>query len=88
MKIVVKTATEARKEFFDLINAAKYGGQETVVTKNGKKVARIIPEESKERDWEKYKRVVEAAGGIFADEDVKQIRQARIDSRKNRYPEW
>lgn len=88
MNIVTKTATEARNEFFDLIAAAKYGGQVTVVTKNGKPAVRIVPEEKQKVDWKEFRKVMKAAGGIFTDEDVRIIRKARIDSRKSRFPEW
>lgn len=43
MKHVTKTATQARQEFFDLINAAYYKGQITYITKRGKVVAMITP---------------------------------------------
>ena len=89
MKTVTKTATEARNEFFDLILAAKYGGQVTIVTKNGNVAAQISPPNPiKKPDWKKINEAMKALGGTFTDEDVKIIRKARIDSRKNRYPDW
>ena len=43
MKIFTHTSTQARNNFFDLMNAAKYAGQTTIITKNGKPVAKITP---------------------------------------------
>ena len=88
MSTVTKTATQARVEFFDLIAAAKYGNQVTHITKNGKPVAKIIADKKPKFDWNKFLKALEACKGIFTEEDAKQIKQVRIDSYKNRYPEW
>lgn len=89
MKTIIKTATEARNDFFNLILAAKYGNQITIVTKNGQPAAHIQPpHNTKRKNWGKIKAALKAAGGIFTDEDVRQIRQMRIDSRKSKYPDW
>lgn len=89
MQINTRTATQARIEFFDLINAAKYSGQVTHILKNGKLAAKITPIKPKKKfNWAEFKTAMENAVGIFDDEDVKQIKQVRIDSYKNKYPEW
>ena len=89
MKVVIKTATEARNEFFKLINAAFYGGTVTVVKKSGEEVARIIPAKSKNFDWDAYVKDVELMGGDLADyaEDGKRKKarkawKERIEKRK------
>lgn len=89
MKVVTKTATEARNQFFDLIAAARYAGQVTVVVKNGTRTARIVPDEpTKQVDWKVLNAAMKATRGIFTTEDARIIRKARIDSRKSRFPEW
>lgn len=79
MKIVYKTATEARNEFFDLINAAKHAGQITVITKNGKTAARITPEIQTDAQRVSIDQLLNETAGIFTDEDVKDIKKFRRD---------
>lgn len=88
MPTVTKTATQARIEFFDLINAAKYNNQETKITKHGRSVAKITADVKPEFDWPAFKKALKACRGIFTEKDVAQIKQARIDSYQNRFPEW
>ena len=85
MRPIVKTATEARREFFDLVNAAMYGGQVTWITKGKRQAAKIVPIDEKKIDWIKYKKAIEAAGGIFSDEDVKDVQKVKkeINERLN-----
>lgn len=47
MKKLTLSATDARNEFFRLINAVYYGGQVTIIEKNGEEVAKIVPTEKK-----------------------------------------
>lgn len=73
------TATQARTEFFDLINAAKHGGQTTIITKNGKIAAKIVPEvtvdlETKQKET---KKLLASLGGIFTNEDVQASQEFR-----------
>ena len=77
MKVVVRTATEARREFFDLVNAAMYGGQITWITKGKRKATKIVPVDEKKINWVKYKRSIAAAGGIFTGDDVKDVQNVR-----------
>jgi prevent-host-death family protein len=39
------TIVDARKEFADLVNRARYGKETTVVTKHGKDMAAVVPME-------------------------------------------
>ena len=88
-KVVIKTATEARREFFDLLAAAKYGGQITAVSKNGKRMARIVTDvEEKKIDWKEYRKVLASVRGMFTDEDVRAIEKVRKDSKISRFPDW
>ncbi|OGV96358.1 hypothetical protein A2W24_04465 [Microgenomates group bacterium RBG_16_45_19] len=88
MEIVTKTATQARAEFFDLIAAAKYSGQTTKITKNGKAIAKIVADTSPAFNWVAFKKALEDCKAIFTKEDETQIKQVRLDSYKNKYPEW
>ena len=87
-KVVVKTATEARNEFFDLLAAAKYGGQITIVTKNGQEAGQIGPRETKKKfDWKAYDKAVKGFVGLITDEDVEDMKRARKGF-KSRFPTW
>ena len=55
-------ATEARQNFFDLLAAAKNKKQVTKIKLNGLIVAKIVPEEEKKFDWDKYEK--EAAKAV------------------------
>lgn len=79
MKTVVKTASEARIEFFDLINAAKHGGQVTVITKNGKVAAKIVPNAMPNPSQLSIDQLLKKTAGIFTDEDVKAAKAIRSD---------
>lgn len=39
------TTTEARKQLAELVNMAAYGHVTTVITRDGRRLARIVPEE-------------------------------------------
>ncbi|MBU1071058.1 type II toxin-antitoxin system prevent-host-death family antitoxin [Patescibacteria group bacterium] len=77
MRAVVRTATEARREFFDLVNAAMYGGQVTWITKGKRKAAKIMPIEEKKIDWVKYKKDMRGVVGLFNNEDFKTMKRVR-----------
>ena len=66
-KVVVKTATEARNEFFDLIAAAKYGGQVTVVTVRGKVAALITPVEEERVNWQEIREAINRWNSVKRD---------------------
>ncbi len=49
------TTTEARKNLPELVNLAAYGHVTTVITRDGKRLARIVPEEDAwvySADWQ------------------------------------
>ena len=76
MKVVYKSATQARKEFFALIQAAVQHGQETVVTQRGKPVVRIKADEPKQIDWKEYDRVVKELRALLTEEDYRAMQKA------------
>lgn len=78
MRTVVRTATEARTEFFDLINAAKHGGQITLITKNGKVAAKIVPEMTADSPLS-LDRVLKQTAGLFTKADQKATQEFRND---------
>lgn len=88
MKIVTMSATLARKNFFDLINAAHYNGQVTVITKNGEEVARIAPQEQKKFDWKAHKAKLQQMTPFLTDDDVAEYKLIREELNKPRFPEW
>jgi prevent-host-death family protein len=71
------TTTEARKHLPDLVNMAAYGHVTTVLTRDGRRLARIVPEEDAwvySPAWQEKLREAEgdlAAGRVqrFADDD-------------------
>lgn len=87
-KTQTMTATTARKQFFELLDAAYYQGLETILTKNGKKVARIVPIEEEGVDWDAYLKKIKNFKPFLTDEDVKEIEDARKSFNKPRFPDW
>ena len=79
-----RSITQARDEFFALVNAAMYHQQTTIVTKQGKAAAKIVPADEQPFDWNEYWKVVKSTRGVFTKDDVKQIKAARENS-KARY---
>jgi prevent-host-death family protein len=87
MKTVIKTATEARNEFFELIAAAKHAGQETIVVKNGKKVARIMPIRRNKFDLSAYLKNIEELRKCLTEEDFKAMAKVRKEFDR-KIPGW
>lgn len=81
------TATQARNQFFDLINSAYYAGQVTEVMKNGRVVARVVPVEAAPFDWKAYRAELKKVVGMFTEADYKAMANAR-ESFKSRFPSW
>ncbi len=77
MKTITVTATEVRKNLFELINAAKFGQQVTIITTNGKTAAKIVPAKETEFDWQKYFKELPRLKNLFTDDDLKQMRSFR-----------
>jgi prevent-host-death family protein len=67
------TTTEARKNLPELVNLAAYGHVTTVLTRDGKRLARIVPEEDA---W------------IYSAEWQEQIREAQADIAEGRTIEF
>lgn len=67
------TTTEARKNLPELVNLAAYGHVTTVLTRDGKRLARIVPEEDA---W------------IYSTEWQEQIREAQADIAEGRTIEF
>ncbi|MBU0576388.1 type II toxin-antitoxin system Phd/YefM family antitoxin [Patescibacteria group bacterium] len=82
------TATIARTQFFELVNAAFYQGIETVITKNGKEMARIVPPNVKKVDWGKRLEELKNFTPFLTDKDAEQIKAARRSLNKPRFPNW
>lgn len=78
MHLVTKTATQARKEFFELLSAAKYAGQVTVVTKNGKTAAKLIPAQAR-TNWNKVKQAMKKLAGSITETDASSMADSRKD---------
>lgn len=71
MHTVTLPTTKARNQFFDLVNAARYNNQVTVIIQSGQAVAQIVPIEKKKIDWKNLNKNLQKVAGIFtqADED-------------------
>lgn len=71
-------ATEARQNFFSILDEVFYGGKDVVIEKGSKvkvKISSIKP--PKKFDFVKYRKDLKKMGKIFTDEDVKDIEEAR-----------
>ncbi len=77
MKTILLSATQARNQFSDLITAAKFAGQVTIIVQSGKPVAQISPVEEKKIDWKRLRENLQVAGGIFTTEDEEFIVEGR-----------
>lgn len=87
MKTVTMNATEARKNFFDILNAAVYGGQVTIIVKNGKEVATIQAKKKKKFDLKKYMKSLNTLHELMTGDDYKDIEKTH-KSFKTRFPDW
>ena len=87
-KTQTMTITTARAQIFEIIDAAYHQGIETILTKNGREVAKIVPLEKKQFDWDDYLKRLENFKPFLTDKDVKQIEDARKSFNKPRFPNW
>lgn len=70
------SATEARNNFFELLNRVLYGGEEIFVTKSGaKSYVRMEKVDSKEASIMDF-------AGIISDKDAKLMKDAIAEARK------
>ncbi len=81
------TATQARQNFFKLLDQAKADGQEIEIEKDGVVVAKIVPTQPEKIDWQAYFDEL-AAMPRWTEEEAKSVEQARKDSYKKRFPAW
>ena len=75
------TVTEAARNFSDLISRVVYRGESTLLTRNGKPVARVFPERSRRvtgreaaKIWANWQRLSASEAEAFAN-DLKEIRR-------------
>lgn len=87
-RVIVRSASQARKEFFDLLAAAMYKGQTTVITKSSKVAAKIVPCEEKLFDWEKYKKELKKIDKVLEKYDWNDLKKIRKNFELRKYPEW
>lgn len=66
MERVIVTATQARKNFFSLLNKASAGKAEIIIVKNdAEKAVSFVPvEKPKSASWSEFKKEAEQAFGI------------------------
>lgn len=81
------TATHARAHFFELLDAAQFKNTETLIEKNGKVVAKIVPFEEKQFDWEVYLKKLRDLPPL-TDQEVKKMVEARESFNEDRFPDW
>jgi len=83
------TITGLRKNIFDLLAAVDEKGRVLEVKKDGKKIVTISKYVEKKFNLDKYiKEMRKAREKLSVNFDYKGIKKARIDSKKERFPEW
>ena len=87
-KVIIKSASQARKDFFDLLAAAMYRGQTTIITKSNKIAAKIVPCEEKLFDWKKYKKELKKIDEVLEKHDWNDLRKIRKNFELKKYPKW
>ena len=81
------SATQARQNFFKLLDQVKADGQPIDIIKDGVVVATLQPPVKADVDWPAYFKELAAAVPFITDEDVEQMKAAR-KGWKTRFPEW
>ena len=83
------SATQARNNFFDIMNAAIYGNQITVVLKNGEEAMTMAPVKKKKKfDWDEYMKNLKTLSTMLTEEDYKDMEETRKGFDKPRFPNW
>lgn len=72
------SALEARRNFGELLNRALYKGEEILIERKGKVVAKIVPASPSKRG-----RNILSYAGIWATKDVRQIKTAIRTTRRS-----
>lgn len=87
-KTQTMTVTTARAQIFEIIDAACHQGVETILTRNGQEVAKIVPLEKKQVDWGKRLTELKKLMPILTDEDIEDYKKIRAGFNKPRFPDW
>lgn len=68
MKTIRISATEARNNFFNLLNQVMYEGTQVIIGKTGTdKEVVLMPKASEEKEWERRKKVLDETFGMLKD---------------------
>lgn len=71
-------ATEARRNFFSILDEVYFDGKEIVIEKGNRVKVKIIPVMApKIFDFAKYRENIIKIGKIFSDEDVRDFQKTR-----------
>ena len=88
MKVNRVTATEARKNWFEILKSTKKNKQITEILLDGEVVAEVKPKIVDKFDWNEYLIGLEKADKVLAKHDWSDIRKVREKSRRDRFPGW
>ena len=77
MKVKKVSATEARNNFFELVNEVMYGNQVVEVYKNKKPAIRLVSTSKDEVDWDEYRAAMKRVAKSFTKEDEKMMKNVR-----------
>ena len=71
-------ATEARKNFFSILDEVYFDGKEYMIKKGSRVKVKVSPVVvPKKFDFAKYRNDIKKMKGIFTEEDIKDIQAAR-----------
>lgn len=71
-------ATEARKNFFSILDEVYFDGKEYVIEKGSRVKVKVSPVVvPKKFDFAKYRENIKKIGKIFSDEDVRDFQETR-----------
>lgn len=83
MKTIIMSATNARNDFFNLLNQVMYEDIQVIIGKAGtdKKVV-LMPKTSKEKEHEETMKILDKTFGIWRDIPLSHFRDDRIHGKK------
>lgn len=85
MKTIRISATDARNNFFNLLNQVLYEDVRVVIEKAGaNKEAVLLPKESKEKEYAKRMKVLKETYGILKDVPLSHLTDDRIRGKRAR----
>lgn len=83
MKTIRISATEARNNFFNLLNQVLYEGVQVIIGKAGTdREVVLMPKESKEKAWEKRKKVLDETFGMLKNVPESQFYDDRFRGKR------